>query len=61
MNRPAFLEAHHTNGKTIVEGFLALTPAQQGAVDQWLVWALCYGSMTWQEQALWAAIESEGL
>lgn len=61
MQRPTFLEAHHTNGQTIVEAFLALTPSQMGAVDKWLLWATCYGSMTWQEQALWAAIEAEGL
>ena len=51
--RPAFLEATHQNGATIVEAFRALPLTQAQEVDSWLLQAASYGSMTWQERQLY--------
>ena len=50
--RPEFLQNHHINGQTIVEGFRALPVNEAEEVDQWLLVASVYGSMTWQERCL---------
>lgn len=55
--RPAFLEQRHENGETIKTAFAALDFEQQREVDQWLLVNSVYGSLTWQEQLLFAAIE----
>jgi hypothetical protein len=54
---PAFLQQPHENGKTIKAAFSLLPFEQQREVDQWLVVNSVYGSLTWQEQLLLAAIE----
>jgi len=55
--RPAFLQQRHENGETIKTAFGSLPFEQQRDVDQWLLKASVYGSLTWQEQLLFAAIE----
>lgn len=52
-NRPTFLQQNHTNGNTIVEAFKKLSLKEAGEVDSWLLQASQYGSVTWQEIALY--------
>ena len=61
MDRPAFLAArpHDENGAGLIEAFRETSFANRLEADKWLSWALAYGSTTWQEDHLWAAIENE--
>lgn len=59
MDRPAFLQMKHENGASLIAAFRGLGQINQKVeVDKWLVWANCYGSMTWQERCLFDAIEN---
>lgn len=50
--RPEFLNRKHENGRTIVSDFKALSTDDRHDVETWLIWANCYGAMTWQENRL---------
>jgi hypothetical protein len=56
-DRPAFLQQRHENGETIKTAFSLLPYEHRLEVDQWLLVNSTYGSLTWQEQLLFAAIE----
>lgn len=55
-NRPNFLQRNFKNGVQIIADFRALTENEAAEVDGWLLQAAHYGSLTWQERALWAWI-----
>ncbi|MBA4754584.1 MAG: hypothetical protein H2050_07120 [Sphingobium sp.] len=50
--RPAFLETTYESGAAIIDAFENATVGEREEADKWLMWATCYGSMTWQEQCL---------
>jgi hypothetical protein len=52
MKRPDILDRHYENGLALIAAFDAAGAQDRIAADQWLLWASCYGSMTWQEDRL---------
>lgn len=52
MERPAFLQKYYENGAALIAAFNDASPAERNEADKWIMWATCYGSMTWQEQCL---------
>lgn len=57
-DRPAFLQQHHENGAALIAAFRGLGCVQQKIeIDKWLLVNSVYGSLTWQEQCLFRAIE----
>lgn len=60
MERPEFLQQANADetGAAMIIRFALLNREQAQAVDQWLLWASCYGSMTWQERCLLKWIEN---
>lgn len=52
MERPAFLQKHYENGAALIAAFDSASTEDRLAADKWLIWATCYGSMTWQEECL---------
>ena len=52
VDRPDFLKQPYENGATLIAAFEKATTAERYAADKFLMWATCYGSLTWQEQCL---------
>lgn len=52
MDRPDFLKQSYENGAAIIAAFESATAEDRFAADKFLMWATCYGSLTWQEQCL---------
>jgi hypothetical protein len=59
MQRPNFLANHSRTPKELITAFRTLPKSEAAEVDQWLLWAQAYGSMSWQEDHLFAWINDQ--